>query len=138
MTTARDIMTADPRVIGESESLQEAARLMAELDVGALPVCGADGRLRGVLTDRDIVVKCVARGGRPGIETTGLLIEGTPVTADVDDDIRDVLTAMETHQVRRVPVLEGGVLVGIISQADVALALSATETGEAVEAISER
>jgi CBS domain-containing protein len=137
MTTAREIMTPDPRCIGESESLQEAARLMAELDVGALPICGADGKLRGMLTDRDIVVKCVARGGRPAIETAGLLAERTLVLAQADDDIRDVLRSMEHHQVRRVPVLDGHELVGIISQADIALTLSSTQTGEAVEAISE-
>ena len=137
MTTAREIMTPDPRCIGESESLQEAARLMAELDVGALPICGADGKLRGMLTDRDIVVKCVARGGRPAIETAGLLAERTLVLAQADDDIRDVLRSMEHHQVRRVPVLDGDELVGIISQADIALTMSSTQTGEAVEAISE-
>ncbi|MBD8023484.1 CBS domain-containing protein [Microbacterium gallinarum] len=137
MTTAREIMTPDPRCIGESESLQEAARLMAELDVGALPICGADGKLRGMLTDRDIVVKCVARGGRPAIETAGLLAERTLVLARADDDIRDVLRSMEQHQVRRVPVLDGDELVGIISQADIALTMSSTQTGEAVEAISE-
>jgi CBS domain-containing protein len=110
---------------------------MAELDVGALPICGADGKLKGMLTDRDIVVKCIARGGRPAIETAGLLAEGTLVLARADEDIRDVLTTMERHQVRRVPVLDGQDLVGIISQADIALSLSATQTGEAVEAISE-
>ncbi|MHC2998679.1 CBS domain-containing protein [Microbacterium sp. HJ5] len=137
MTLARDIMTTDPRCIGEAESLEEAARLMAELDVGALPICGGDGRLKGMLTDRDIVVKCIARGGSPKLETAGLLAEGKPVTVGADDDVRDVLTVMETHQVRRLPVIDGHDLVGIISQADVALSLSATQTGEAVEAISE-
>lgn len=137
MTTARDIMTPDPRCIGESDSLEEAARLMAELDVGALPICGNDGRLKGMLTDRDIVVKCLARGGNPKIETAGLLAEGKPVTIGADDDIRDALTTMEQHQVRRLPVIDGHDLVGIIAQADIALSLSATETGEAVEAISE-
>lgn len=137
MTTARDIMTPDPRCIGEADSLEEAAKLMAELDVGALPICGEDGRLKGMLTDRDIVVKCVARGGQPKIETAGLLAEGKPVTVGADDDVRDVLVAMEKHQVRRLPVIDAHRLVGIISQADVALSLSATQTGEAVEAISE-
>jgi CBS domain-containing protein len=137
MTTARDIMTPDPRCIGEADSLEEAAKLMAELDVGALPICGEDGRLKGMLTDRDIVVKCVARGGQPKIETAGLLAEGKPVTVGADDDVRDVLVAMEKYQVRRLPVIDAHRLVGIISQADVALSLSATQTGEAVEAISE-
>jgi len=137
MTTAREIMSPDPKCVGENDSLVEAARLMAQLDVGALPICGDDGRLKGMLTDRDIVVKCVARGGDPNTEVAGSFGEGKPVTIGADDDIRDALTVMETHQVRRLPVIDGHDLVGIISQADVALSLSATETGETVRAISE-
>jgi CBS domain-containing protein len=137
MTTARDIMSTDPRCIGENETLVDAARLMVELDVGALPICGEDDRLKGMLTDRDIVVKCIARGGDPASATAGSLAEGRPVTIGADDDIRDALTLMEQHQVRRLPVIDGHDLVGIISQADIALSLSATETGETVEAISE-
>jgi CBS domain-containing protein len=137
MTTARDIMSTDPRCIGENETLVDAARLMVELDVGALPICGEDDRLKGMLTDRDIVVKCIARGGDPASATAGSLAEGKPVTIGADDDIRDALTLMEQHQVRRLPVIDGHDLVGIISQADIALSLSATETGETVEAISE-
>ena len=137
MTTARDIMSTNPQCIDENELLTEAARLMAELDVGALPICGGDGRLQGMLTDRDIVVKCIARGGDPAQTPAGSLAEGTPVTIGADDDIRDALTLMEQHQVRRLPVIDGHELVGIIAQADIALSLSPTETGETVEAISE-
>ncbi|WP_314505007.1 CBS domain-containing protein [uncultured Microbacterium sp.] len=137
MTTAREIMSTDPRCIGENDTLADAARLMVELDVGALPICGEDDRLKGMLTDRDIVVKCVARGGDPASTTAGSLAEGKPVTIGADDDVRDALTTMEQYQVRRLPVIDGHDLVGIISQADIALSLSPTETGETVEAISE-
>ena len=137
MTTARDIMTSDPECIGENDTLVDAAKLMARLDVGALPICGDDHRLKGIVTDRDIVVKCVANGGDPAQTTAGSLGEGKPVTIGADDDIRDALTTMEKHQVRRLPVIDGHDLVGIISQADIALSLSATQTGETVEAISE-
>ncbi len=137
MTTARDIMSTDPRCIGENDTLVEAARLMADLDVGALPICGEDERLKGMLSDRDIVVKCIARGGDASQTTAGSLAEGKPVTIGADDDIREALTTMENHQVRRLPVIDGHDLVGIISQADIARSLSATETGETVEAISE-
>ncbi|KQX06663.1 MULTISPECIES: CBS domain-containing protein [unclassified Leifsonia] len=137
MTTARDIMSPDPRCIGENDTLVDAARLMSELDVGALPICGEDERLKGMLTDRDIIVKCIARGGDPAQATAGSLAEGKPVTIGADDDIREALTTMQDHQVRRLPVIDGHDLVGIISQADIALALSATETGETVESISE-
>lgn len=136
MTTAREIMTPDVQCIGENETMARAARLMADLDVGALPICGEDGRLKGMLTDRDIVVKCLAEGGDPREAHAGSLAQGKPVTIGADDDIRDALTTMETHQVRRLPVIDGHDLVGMISQADVALALSATETGEAVREIS--
>ncbi|GAA4195005.1 CBS domain-containing protein [Microbacterium oryzae] len=136
MTTARDIMTSDPRCIGEQESLVDAAKLLADLDVGALPICGEDGKLKGMLTDRDIVVKCIASGGDPASTRAGQLAEGAPVTVDAGDDIRDALTLMQDHQVRRLPVLDDHRLVGIISQADVALALAPVETGETVEEIS--
>ncbi|MCS5733388.1 CBS domain-containing protein [Herbiconiux daphne] len=137
MTTARDIMTPDPEGIRESHTLREAAVLMRDLDVGALPILADDGDLVGVITDRDIVVGCVADGGDPESVLVADLADREPVTVDADDDVREALNAMQQHQVRRIPVLEAGRLVGIISQADIALSLSPTETGETVEEISE-
>jgi CBS domain-containing protein len=90
-----------------------------------------------MLTDRDIVVRCLAHGGDPARTIAGSLAEGKPVTVDADADVRDALTLMENHQVRRLPVIADQQLVGIIAQADIALSLSPTETGETVEAISE-
>ncbi|WP_291042349.1 CBS domain-containing protein [Herbiconiux sp.] len=137
MTTARDIMTFDPQCVGENDTLVEAARRLRDLDVGAMPICGEDGRLKGMLTDRDIVVKCLAEGGDPATTTAGSLGEGKPVTIGADDDIREALQTMQDHQVRRLPVIDGHDLVGIISQADIARSLSSAETGETVEEISE-
>jgi CBS domain-containing protein len=137
MTVARDLMTPDPQCVGENDTLVDAARLLRDLDVGALPICGEDGRLKGMLTDRDIVVKCLAEGGDPNITTAGSLGEGKPVTIGADDDIREALRTMQDAQVRRLPVIDGHDMVGIISQADIARSLSATETGETVEEISE-
>jgi CBS domain-containing protein len=137
MTVARDIMTPDPQCVKENQNLVEAAVLMRDLDVGALPICGEDDRLKGMLTDRDIVVKCVADGGDPSSVLVSSLAEGKPVTIGADDDVREALRTMQEHQVRRLPVIDGHDLVGIISQADIALSLSATETGETVEEISE-
>lgn len=137
MTVARDIMTPDPQCVKEDETLVDAARLMRDLDVGALPICGNDERLKGMLTDRDIVVKCIADGGDPSSVTAGSLGEGKPVTIGADDDIREALEVMQQHQVRRVPVIDGHDLVGIISQADIARSLSASQTGETVAEISE-
>ena len=136
VTTARDIMSTDIQTIGEIDSVAEAARLMDDLDVGALPICGEDGRVKGMVTDRDIVVKCIARGGDPAATIAGSLSTVRAVTVSADDDIRDALNLMQRHQVRRLPVTDGQDLVGIISQGDIALALSATETAETVEAIS--
>jgi CBS domain-containing protein len=137
VTTARDVMTFDPQCVGENDTLVEAARRLRDLDVGAMPICGEDGRLKGMLTDRDIVVKCLAEGGDPATTTAGSLGEGKPVTIGADDDIREALQTMQDHQVRRLPVIDGHDLVGIISQADIARSLSAAETGETVEEISE-
>ena len=137
MTTAREIMTTNTQCVGENDTLADAARLMADLDVGALPICGEDQRLKGMLTDRDIVVKCIARGGDPTQTTAGSLGEGKPVTIGADDDIREALTTMQDHQVRRLPVIDGHDLVGIISQADIARELSASQVGETVAEISE-
>jgi CBS domain-containing protein len=90
-----------------------------------------------MLTDRDIVVKCIADGGDPASVTAGSLASGEVVTIGADDDIREALQVMQDHQVRRLPVIDGHQLVGIIAQADIALALSATEVAETVAEISE-
>lgn len=137
MTTARDIMTPAPKCVGENETLVDAARLMASLDVGALPICGEDKRLKGMVTDRDIVVRCLAEGGDPATMRAGELGQGKPVTIGADDDISEALDTMKEHQIRRLPVIDGHDLVGIISQADIALSLSPQEAGETVAEISE-
>ncbi|WGW12239.1 CBS domain-containing protein [Saxibacter everestensis] len=136
MTTARDIMTSGTECVGENETLQQAAQKMRELNVGSLPICGEDNRLKGMLTDRDIVVKCLADGGDPQSVTAGELGQGKPVTVGADDDINVALEAMKQRQVRRIPVIDGHDLVGIISQADVARALPEAQVGELVELIS--
>lgn len=136
MPVARDIMTPAPRCIGENDTLVDAARLLKSLDVGALPICGEDQRLKGMLTDRDIVVKCLAEGGDPATTTAGQLAQGKPITIGADDDVREALETMRRHQVRRLPVIDGHDLVGIISQADVALSLAPDDTGDTVADIS--
>ncbi|MFF3025865.1 CBS domain-containing protein [Microbacterium sp. NPDC057944] len=136
MTTAREIMTPSPRCIGENDSLQIAATVMAQLDVGALPICGEDSRLKGMLTDRDIVVGAIAAGLDPDTTPAGALAKGKPVTVAADDDVRVALDLMREHQIRRLPVIEDHLLVGILSQADVALSLSAAATGTTVADIS--
>lgn len=135
-TLTKDIMAAGARCIGESDSLATAARLMADLQVGSLPICGDDGKLKGMLTDRDIVVKAIANGRDPAQTTAGVLAQGRPYMVDSEDDVQRALEVMEEHQVRRVPVIEDHVLVGIIAQADVARAMAPQQTGQTVEQIS--
>lgn len=137
MTTARDVMHPGCECLGIDESLTTAARRMAELNVGAMPVCGDDNRLKGIITDRDIVVKAIAKGKNPAEVAAGDLIGEAPVwSVDANRDVEEVLHQMAEHRIRRLPVLENEELVGIISQADLAAKLPEDKIGELVEAIS--
>ena len=135
--TARDLMSQDPECIGENEDLVAAARKMRDLDVGALPICGEDQRLKGMLTDRDIVIKCVAEGTSPSSVRAGQFAEGKPVTVGADDSAEVVLDTMAKHQVRRLPVIDGHQLVGVVAQADVARALPDRKVGDLLGEVSE-
>jgi CBS domain-containing protein len=136
--TARDIMTGGPECAREDETLQDAARRMADLDVGALPICGEDNRLKGMITDRDIVVDCIAKGGDPSSTKVSELATGdqSTVTIGADDSIDEALRTMKDKGVRRLPVIDGHELVGIISQADIARNIDEVRVGDLVEAIS--
>ena len=136
MPTAREIMTADATCVGERESLAVAAQKMAQLDVGFLPICGENNRLKGMVTDRDIVIKAVAKGRNPADVTAGELAEGKPVTIGADDDADEILRTMSSHQVRRLPVIDGHDLVGMVALADVARALSDRPVGDLMDAIT--
>ncbi|MEU8613331.1 CBS domain-containing protein [Actinoplanes sp. NPDC048791] len=136
MTTAREIMTPDVTCIGEKENLAEAARKMADLDVGSLPICGEDNRLKGMITDRDIVVKVVAKDRNPADCTAGELAQGKPVTIGADDDAAEILRTMSEHKVRRLPVIDGHQLVGIVAIADVAKALPDRPVGDLIDAVT--
>ncbi|WP_030925842.1 CBS domain-containing protein [Streptosporangium amethystogenes] len=134
MTTARDIMHSGVECIGERQNLAFAAQRMRELDVGALPICG-DDRLHGIITDRDIVLKCVATGGDPNTVTAGELAQGKPITVEAGADVQQVLQAMEQHRIRRLPMIDQHRLVGLISEADLARHLPEETVGRFVEAI---
>lgn len=135
MTTARDIMHLGIECIGERETLLDAARRMRQLDVGALPVCGQDDRLHGMITDRDIVVKCIAAGEDPRTMTAGVLAQGEPFVIDADADISAVLSMMEEHRIRRLPVIENHRAVGIITEADLGRHLPEDMIAQFVEVI---
>ena len=134
--TARDVMTGNVECIGENDSVTDAAKRLAELNVGAMPICGEDNRLKGMLTDRDIAVKVVARGKDPSTTKAGELGEGKPVTIGADDSVDEALRTMAEHQVRRLPVIDGHELIGIVSQADLARNIDEEKVGDLVEAIS--
>lgn len=135
MTTARDIMHAGPQCVAEHETLTAAAQHMRNLGVGALPICGDDGRLHGMLTDRDIVVKCLAAGQNPNTVTAGELAQGNTYRVDADTSIEVMLTTMEEHQVRRLPVIEEHRLVGIVSEADIARNLPDHAVAQFIKAV---
>ena len=135
---AREIMSSDCTCIGENDSVLDAAKRLAELDVGAMPICGEDDRLKGMITDRDIVVKVLAEGKDPASVKAGELGvgDGKTVTIGADDPIDEALRTMIDSKVRRLPVIDGRQLVGIISQADIATHLDEEKVGDLVEAIS--
>ncbi|WP_046776716.1 CBS domain-containing protein [Streptomyces yangpuensis] len=135
MKTAREIMHPGASCVQETETLMDAARRMGELDVGALPICGPDDRLHGIITDRDIVIKCLAKGKDPSHMTAGQLAQGKPVTVDADAGADQVLATMQDHHIRRVPVIADHRLVGMISEADLARHLSDDQVGHFVETI---
>lgn len=122
MTTAKDIMHSGARWIPAHETLDRAAQLMREHNVGALPVSanGDSDRMVGIITDRDIVIGCVAKGHDPAKVTAGDLAQGTPRWIEAEADVNAVLEEMQTHRIRRLPVVEDKKLVGMISEADLA------------------
>jgi CBS domain-containing protein len=136
---AREIMSDDCTCIGENDSVLDAAKKLKELDVGAVPICGEDDRLKGMLTDRDIVVKVLAEGKDPSSVKAGELGvgDGKTVTIGADDAIEDALKTMSEKQVRRLPVIDEQRLVGIIALADIARNIDEEKVGDVVEAISQ-
>ena len=136
MATARDIMTPDVECARSDETVVEAARKLRDLDVGALPICGPDDKLAGMITDRDISIGVVAEGKDPSTVKVSELADGKPVTIGADDSVEETLATMSKHGVRRLPVIDGDKLVGIVSQADVAKNLPEDKVGDLVDAIS--
>lgn len=136
MTTAREIMTPTAACIGENDTITQAAQKLRDLEVGAMPICGEDNRLKGMLTDRDIVLGCVAKGGNPDTMTAGEFGNEKPVTIGADDSIDDAVRTMKQHKVRRLPVIDGAELIGMVAQADIARSISDDKVGDLVELIS--
>ncbi|HEX2112516.1 MAG TPA: CBS domain-containing protein [Gaiellaceae bacterium] len=136
MGSIRDVMTSNPKSCETSTTVIEAARVMAQEDVGPVPVVEGE-RVVGIVTDRDIVVRVVAEGRDPNSTTIGEIASSDLVTVEPDTNLDEALRLMAQNQVRRLPVVERERLVGIVAQADVARAADEEKTGEVVQQISE-
>ena len=134
--SVQDVMTRDPRTATPSLTLTEAAQMMKSENAGSLPVV-EDGRLVGIVTDRDIVVRAVAEGVDPRVLTVGDIASRPVVALTPSQDLDEALAMMAQYQVRRLPVVEwDDVVVGILAQADVALNVKEKQAGETLEEIS--
>jgi CBS domain-containing protein len=134
--TVRDAMTGDPRSIGATASVVEAAQLMREAHIGSLPITDGE-KLVGMITDRDITTRVVAEAADPNATSVGDVYSQDLISVEPDNDLQAAVQLMARHQLRRLPVVENDRLVGIVAQADIALGDNKQETGELVEAISE-
>ncbi len=130
-----DIMTDHVISVGEDEPVIAAARLFKQHNIGAVPVRDSHGRLRGIVTDRDVTLRCVASGEDASEMRIGEIMSRNLVTADSSEDASKAAKAMAHAQVRRIPVTDKGILVGIVSLGDIAK--SSQLEMEAAEALSE-
>ena len=134
----RDLMNQSVVSIDPSESAALAARLLARHNLGSLPVCGEDGGLRGIVTDRDIVLRCVAAEEDPAQTQVKDIMTRNCAVVSPDDDAAEAARMMAVKQVRRLPVLEAGKVVGMVSLGDLAkCGACEMEAGEALSEISE-
>lgn len=135
-TRASEIMTKNVTVIREDESMRAAAERLAKDDIGALPICDSNEQLKGMLTDRDIVVHVIARGRDLDSTRARDMEQGEIVTLRPDDSIEHACDLMAQRQVRRLPVVEDGKILGMVSQADVAKNVSPQQAGRMLTSIS--
>ena len=132
----RDVMTTNPRCVSQNDSIQIAARIMKEEDTGVVPIVD-NGRPVGVITDRDIVVRAVADGSQAN-KPVREIASGDLVCATPDMSTREATRIMSERQIRRLPVVEGDRLVGIVSLGDIAVKEGKdSRTGDTLENISE-
>ena len=128
----KEVMTSDPRTVDAADSVADAAKIMAEADVGAVIVV-EDEQVSGIVTDRDIAVRAVAEGRDPSSTKVSEVATGSPKTLSPDESVEDAEKAMREQDVRRLPVVEDGRPVGIVSLGDVA---EERDAGEALADIS--
>ena len=132
----REVMTQRPVTCSPTDVCGQAATLMKQEDCGSIPVV-EDGRLVGIVTDRDIVIRGIAEGSDPKTQRVSTVMSADPVTIRPDDDLADAEKVMADRQIRRLPVVENGKLVGIIVTAQIARAADKRKVGETIKEISE-
>ncbi|PZG10086.1 CBS domain-containing protein [Nonomuraea aridisoli] len=132
--TVQDVMHKGAACVGENESLRRAAEMMRDMSVGSLPICGEDDRLKGIITDRDIVVKCCAEGKNLDTTTAGELARGL-VWVDAHTSVEEALQKMEQHQIKRLPVIDNHRIVGMVSESDLAKELPDSKLAEFVHRV---
>ncbi len=125
--SVRQVMTGGTECVGENETIVEAAKKLTLLNVSALPICGEDERLKGVLTEHEIVTRVLALGKDPAQTKVGEFGYGKPVTIGADDSIEEALKTMTDHNVRRLPVIDEHRLIGVISMVDVVDKIASSE-----------
>ena len=135
MPTVREMMTDNPEHVDRDATVQDAAKVMSELNVGAVPVVSG-GRVEGIVTDRDITVRVIAESRRPGEVRVHEIASSDPVTVSPNTDMGEAAQLMAQHQVRRLPVVENGQLVGMLSLGDLSVEGSTGEAGRALKEIS--
>ena len=132
----RELMTTEPVTVEPNATLGEVATLMKQEDCGSIPVV-EHGRLVGIVTDRDIVIRGIAAGSDPRTQRVSAIMSADPVTIGPGDDLTEAERVMADRQIRRLPVVEDGKLVGIIVTAQVARASDKEKVGETLKEISE-
>jgi CBS domain-containing protein len=137
MTSARDIMTKNPDYLDGDATITDVAKRLATESVGAVPICDSTGDLRSVVTDQNVVIDVVAAGKNPDQVKAIDLVQGEAVTIGADDSVDEAIQTMMAHKVRRLPVIDGRKLVGMVSQADIARACAPDKVGDLVAAISQ-
>jgi CBS domain-containing protein len=138
MPTARDIMTPNPTIVKGTTTAQDIAKQLRDEEIGAVIVCNDEGRLEGLITDRDIAVEIVASGRDASSTKASDMLSGMEtVTIGADDDVREAVRTMKDHAVRRLPVIDGDRVIGIVSQADLARTVDDETAGELLRVISD-
>ena len=135
MSTVREIMTRDPERVDADAMVQEAARVMRDLNVGSVPVVSS-GKVHGIVTDRDITLRVIAEDRNPGTVRVGDIASPGPVTVTPDTSVESAARLMAAQQIRRLPVVENGQLVGMLSLGDISVEGSTAAAGKALTEIS--